>query len=73
MVAAGLIVAGMRRSLVLTDEAARHPFLASLPPYVRRYGVVAMPARRFGLTAQDVRQFFLAYCAFFIALSAYFA
>ncbi|WP_068091007.1 hypothetical protein [Novosphingobium rosa] len=25
----------MRRSLVLGDEAARHPFLQSLPPHVR--------------------------------------
>lgn len=26
----------MRRALVLTDETARHPFLASLPPHVRQ-------------------------------------
>lgn len=57
---------------MLTDETARHPFLASLPPHVRRDGI-AIPARRFGLTAQDVRQFFLAYCAFFVAFSAYLA
>ena len=25
-----------RRALVLSDESARHPFLASLPPHVRR-------------------------------------
>lgn len=25
-----------RRALVLTDESARHPFLASLPAHVRR-------------------------------------
>ncbi len=25
-----------RRALVLGDESARHPFLASLPPHVRR-------------------------------------
>jgi len=36
MVSNGLIgVAMKRRSLVLTDEAARHWFRASLPPHIR--------------------------------------
>ncbi len=72
VVANGLITIGMRRSLVLTDETARHPFLATLPPHIRRDGV-HIPARRFGLTAQDARLFFLTYCACFVAIGTYLA
>ncbi|MCB5424729.1 hypothetical protein H0274_05625 [Altererythrobacter sp. CC-YST694] len=35
----------MRRSLVLTDETARHPFRASLPPHVTRGGGPIRPGR----------------------------
>lgn len=84
----------MRRSLVLGDEAARHPFLQSLPPHVRSGHFV--PARRnvptpakagthpfraalaerrssalAGITARDLRQFLLAYCSCFLAVSAF--
>ena len=61
----------MRRSLVVTDEAARHPFRMSLPPHVRR-GVeqVDVPRSR-GITAQDVKEFLMAYCACFICVSAF--
>jgi len=84
----------MRRSLVLGDEAARHPFLQSLPPHVRSGHLV--PARRVpaapakpgahpfraalakrrssalaGITARDLRQFLLAYCSCFLAVSAF--
>jgi hypothetical protein len=63
----------MRRSLVLTDESARHPFLATLPPHVRR-GTVPVPARlAWGLGADDVRTFLIAYCACFMAVSVFFA
>ncbi|MBS3929463.1 MAG: hypothetical protein KGZ65_15315 [Sphingomonadales bacterium] len=63
----------MRRSLVLTDEQARHPFLASLPPHIRT-GAAAVPVPRarpswFG----DLRDFAVAYCACFIAVSIYIA
>ncbi|MDE1914880.1 MAG: hypothetical protein KGJ57_00160 [Sphingomonadales bacterium] len=34
----------MRRSLVLGDETARHPFLKSLPPHVRGGGQPIMRA-----------------------------
>jgi hypothetical protein len=89
----------MRRSLVLGDETARHPFLQSLPPHVRTgtRPVLRVPepeanptmlekaiatARRRGhallhalrgmnITAGDMRLFLLAYCACFMAVSAF--
>jgi hypothetical protein len=62
-----------RRSLVLTDETSRHPFLASLPPQVRsRAQAVAMP-RKPWFSLDDLRGFLLAYCACFIAVSLYIA
>lgn len=81
----------MRRSLVLGDETARHPFLQSLPPHVRSGGRPVMrdmpqetaPPRRSMLenlrqawqatpiTATDMRLFLLAYCACFLAVSAF--
>ena len=52
-----------RRSLVLTDEAARHPYRASLPPHV----LSGEPARRvrskFLPTRDDVRGFATTYFA----------
>jgi len=63
-----------RRSLVLTDESARHWFRASLPPSVCRVAVrpVRTAAKRHWISAQDVRDFLLAYCACFIALIVWF-
>ena len=44
-----------RRSLVLTDESARHPFRALLPPSVRR-DLIPIPAEGlWRLTLADVR------------------
>jgi hypothetical protein len=63
----------MRRNLVVTDEAARHPFLASLPPHVRYVAEPLPPRRRMRLTVQDVKDFLLAYCACFVAASAFIA
>ena len=63
----------MRRSLVLTDEQARHPFLASLAPHVRRGGAVAIAPVRRDRWLQDIKQFLMAYCACFIAVSLYIA
>ena len=97
----------MRRSLVLGDESAQHPFLQSLPPHVRGERIAArrdpaaqaeplespslakrttyavkgrlrrVPSRlwamRMGITAEDVRGFLLAYCACFLAVSAFIA
>jgi len=65
----------MRRSLVLTDEAARHPFLASLAPHVRRGSdaVVAASTAPTQRWRQDLKEFLMAYCACFIAVSLFIA
>ena len=60
----------MRRALVLTDESARHPFRASLPPHLtatkkRRHRAWRVP---FAVNAEDVRGFALAYSACFLAV-----
>jgi len=58
----------MRRSLVLTNEAARHPFRAALPPSKP----LPVPRRRARQPALDaVREFLLAFCAFFLAALAF--
>ncbi|MCB2052316.1 MAG: hypothetical protein KDE63_12900 [Novosphingobium sp.] len=62
----------MRRALVLSDEVARHPFRASLPAHCR----VGIPLdelrdRRKGWSMQDLRDFLLAYCACFVAVTAF--
>ena len=63
----------MRRSLVLTDEQARHPFLAQLAPHIRRgEAPLAVPRAR-PEWVKDLREFLLAYCACFIAASLYIA
>ena len=63
----------MRRSLVLTDEMARHPFLASLAPHIRRgNAALKKPELRPGWM-QNLREFLMAYCACFIAVSLFIA
>ena len=57
-----------RRGLVLTDEGARHPFRASLPPHIR-HDLHDIPAESlWRLTAQDVRGFASTYVATFAAV-----
>lgn len=64
----------MRRALVLTDEAARHPFLASLPAHVRMTDAeAATKPRRPGSMLRDLRDCAAAYSACFIATSLYIA
>ncbi|MDL2353310.1 MAG: hypothetical protein QFC78_10740 [Pseudomonadota bacterium] len=63
----------MRRSLVLTDEMARHPFLASLAPHIRRSDAPVAEAKPRPRWMQDLREFLMAYCACFIAVSLYIA
>ena len=63
----------MRRSLVLTDEMARHPFLASLAPHIRRGGSAVAVLRARPGWMQNLREFLMAYCACFIAVSLYIA
>ena len=53
----------LRRSLVLTDEAARHPFLATLPPHVRGDAQPATVRSAWRMTRDDVRGFASAYFA----------
>jgi hypothetical protein len=60
----------MRRSLVLTDEAARHPFRASLPPHVSELRIEARVPWREQLW-RDARGFAQAYCACLLAVSAF--
>jgi hypothetical protein len=63
----------MRRALVLTDESARHPFRASLPPQSRELRIEAAEPRvpwRMQLWG-DVRGFAQAYCACFAAVTAF--
>jgi hypothetical protein len=65
----------MRRSLVLTDETARHPFRASLPPHVCGKSTddveTRVPWRE--RLADDVRGFVQAYCACLLAVTAFIA
>lgn len=62
----------MRRALVLTDERRRHPFLASLPPHVRKpYDEADVPSWK--LSASDWQQAGATYVAGFVAVSAYIA
>ena len=52
-----------RRSLVLTDESARHPFRALLPPHIKR-DLIPIPAEDlWRLTLADVRGFASVYVA----------
>lgn len=53
----------MKRRLVLTNEAARHPFRRSLPPPVR-------PRSRRD-DDQDIRLFVLSFTAFFVCIYSF--
>jgi hypothetical protein len=66
----------MRRILVLTDETARNRFLANLRPHVRgREASARAPDKRDRLvpavTAEDVREFLMAYCACLVAAATF--
>ena len=62
-----------RQSLVTTDERSRHPFLATLPPHVRSGGSPQAVPRSTRWSLDDLRDFLLAYCACFLAVSLYIA
>lgn len=62
----------MRRALVLTDEGARHPFRASLPPRPRREPA-AVRTTDWRLTASDMHGFATVYFASFAAVLAFIA
>ena len=61
----------MRRSLVVSDESVRHPFRASLPPHLRRQLVTLRCSGRWSVAVQDAKEFLMAYCACFLAISLY--
>jgi hypothetical protein len=63
----------IRRALVVTDESARHPFLASLPPHVRGLRKDGPVQHTWRITTQDAKEFLMAYCACFLAVSAFIA
>ncbi len=64
-------LATKRRALVLTDEAARHPFRASLPAHVREpLEEAAAPKRLSGL---DWRLALNTYCGGFVAVTTFIA
>ncbi len=63
----------MRRALVVTDESARHPFLQSLPPHVRRVEPPRRAPADWRITLHDWRDFLLSYCACFAAVSVFIA
>jgi hypothetical protein len=61
----------MRRSLVLTDESARHWFRRSLPPHIKQE-LIPIPAESlWRLTAEDVRGFASVYMAATAAIFAF--
>lgn len=69
-----------RRSLVLTQESARHWFRRSLPPHVFALqaddGAApenAEAARSWRLSGGDWRGFLTTYCASFVAISLFIA
>lgn len=60
-----------RRSLVLTDESARHPFRAVLPPSIKR-DLIPIPAESlWRLTMEDVRGVASTYVACTAAILAF--
>lgn len=61
----------MRRSLVLTDETARHWFRMSLPPHIKRE-LIPIPAESlWRLTMDDVRGVASTYVAVTLAVFAF--
>ena len=58
----------MSRTLTLIRPSEPHTFRARL-----RFIALKRASRRSGLTAQDAREFLMAYCACFLAVSAFIA
>jgi len=61
----------MRRSLVLTDEQARHPMRSSLPPHVRSGERTTVRRASWVLTRDDVMGFAGAYFACLAAVAVF--
>jgi hypothetical protein len=64
-----------RRYLVLTEESARHPFRASLPPHVlaAHSDEAEQAARSWRPSRRDWRDFFGTWCAGFAAVTMFIA
>lgn len=67
------IAAMRRRFVVLTGEAASHPFWAGLASHFSAKAAAPRFMRKLGISAQDLRDFVMAYCACFLAVSLYIA
>lgn len=64
----------MRRSLVLTNEAARHPFRQRLPRHVfKMVAQVVHPARGSRSDDHDWKLFLLSFAAFFTVAYSFIA
>jgi hypothetical protein len=59
-----------RKMLVVVGDAARHSFLASLSPEGRKGRA---RGRRWAISLTSVREFLMAYCACFLAVSLFIA
>ena len=64
-------LASPRRSLVLTNESARHPFRASLPAHL--FGPAAAQPRAWRMTRRDWRDMLGAYVASLLAVTLFIA
>ncbi len=63
-----------RRSLVLVDESARHPFRQNLPPHIRKQDAsVSRDWSWLRSSLADWRGFIAAYCAVFVVVSIFIA
>ena len=62
-----------RRALVLENEAVRHPFRRLLPAHVLQPLPPETQARFAWFSIADWRDFLMAYCAMFMAVSAFIA
>lgn len=61
----------MRRSLVLTDEQARHPFRASLPSHVLRGERIVIERPSWAISRDDVHGFLGAYFACLVGVAVF--
>ena len=62
-------IAPPRRSLVLTNESARHPFRAGLPEHL--FGPEPVQPRGWRMTRRDWRDVMGAYVASFVAVTLF--
>ncbi len=61
----------VRRALVVTDEAARHPFRMHLPPHVCRSTAAVQARSSWRFTTDDLKMFLMAYSACLLAVTTW--